>query len=370
MADALIRKLAGGARTDYRLGAFLGPPAAMVSRLGTLLCPALVREPALGWAQGIAAALPPAFEAFGFESHLGGPVADFALRLNLSTRALRSLDGAFAPGEPLQAAPSLPGWSALRATTRDLLRADSRIRDDLSGLWVTFERPHEAPEPALHACLDAAHVLHGASEPLDHGGAMRMQAALSRIRDLWQGPEADPAPLESLQRAAGFLIGRGRFAHVSFAPARGAEAWKASLMIRRDALPDFLREAGWSGDPALVARILEQFCPQGEFLRTGWTAGPGSERRLGFELFSGAAREGGKDRASVAGRLLELGLCSAPEIEALQAWEGIFPECDPLSGRLFLAARKWYVKVVVDTLGGISGKAYLSWIPAAAEAIC
>jgi hypothetical protein len=370
MAESSTQEIATPGQNAPSLGAFLGHPDRMVSRLGALLSPALVPAPALRWAEDIAEALPSAFEAFGFEAHLGRSVADFALRVNLSAPGMLALDRAFAPGGPLHAAAPLHGWATLRATARDLLRTDSRLRRDISALWVTFERPDAEPEPALHACLDAGLVMRGETAPLDSRGALRMQAALFRLWETWRAPVDDPLPRESLRRIASWLTGRGRLAHVSFAPGRGTGAWKASLMIRRDALSDFLREIGWEGDRARLARILDGLYPAVENLRTSLTAGTGPERRLGFELFSGAPREDGVERAGALEHLAGLGLCTPAEKNALRAWHGVHLESDPHSGRLFLAARNWYVKVILDAEGRLSCKAYLTWVPAAPENTC
>ncbi len=370
MKDASTLENSGGTLNVFGLESFLGRPASMVSRLGSLLSPGLVPDSSLRWALGIAEAMPSVFDAFGFEAYLGRPVADFALRLCLTPSSARDLDEAFSAGGALNARSHLPGWRALRATAQDLLREDSRFRSDVSVLWVTFERPNAEPDPALHACLDADLVFHGESEPLDAARVFQKQAALAHIGDLWRPPEARASPMESLSRAATWLTGRGRIAHVSFAPSRGSEAWKTSLMIRKDALTDFLNETGWAGDRAMLAHAVNLFCPDGDVLRTGRTAGPGPERRFGLEIFSGGPIEDGQERERILSSLVDLGLCSPAERAALQQWQGVSLEIDRLTGRLFMAVRKWYVKVVLDERAQLSCKAYLVWLPITPEPKC
>lgn len=243
------------------------------------------------------------------------------------------------------------------------------LLSDVSGLWLEYDDVGngEASEPSLCACVVPGYAAHVASYPQEERRE-RGQRLIAAVEVL-TGSALLPDVRERLDRCLVSLPEGGTAIHLSAMLGRPRAPLKLYCVLPRSTLCDFLATLGWQGPLAVIAELVERFCPEhrvAEELYVDLTlldldAPGGNTLGLAFAPQHLAhSLETDPGRGPLLDECVRAGLCTAAQRQALQHWPGRYEEPETLPLRAKLLITQWLdLKLVWSPTLPLLLKAYL-----------
>lgn len=229
----------------------------------------------------------------------------------------------------------------------DLLRSWSRQLVGLEGaevVWFEWDAPDgESWSPLVLVFVDGRF---GGSTPGRRLDPSEQLALTVEAHRLLHGSAPDPAQLAHLGSMIRAMPDAGRVLATGTLLPRGDDAYRLFASLPRDAVPHWLTQAGWTGDPAAVARWLPAVAPAWErvFVQVEVDA-DGVRPYLGLEPRQSVPGFPSRtDRAALLRRAVDEGLATSQKVDALLSWPGV--SAIDADQRL-IAVRNMHIKLVL-----------------------
>lgn len=346
----------------------------LLSRMQRALSPGLVPHDSLAAAWDVTRRLPESMTArLGFEARLRESVDQADLLCCVTPwpgerEALLSR----AAGYDGSAHPVARAWQRVGALAREWARPASCLHRGVSNLWLEFDLDRPAAGPP------APSVFFGLDDPDPHTASFPSRAQqLIRDREVASaglgvlGAGAVSPPLAArIDRCFRALPADAKIFQVGMMLARRTEAVR--LCVRRlpaELFCGYLRDVGWSGDPAQLVPCVGELCAHAARLCLDFdVTNDGIAPRLGIECSAAELPEDGPCWEGLLGFAGRLGLCSARKAEALLQWPGVEAGQDAADEPLVRAIA--HVKFRYDAGRLDEAKAYFGgWKPVAAASL-
>ncbi|HKG94394.1 MAG TPA: hypothetical protein VKA84_20950 [Gemmatimonadaceae bacterium] len=326
---------------------------------------ALVSRRALARATDAAALMPAALSNLIYlECRLRADDDRVDLAVNVDQRGRGILAGtapaSAALGDDVRAHPA---WARVGELARRWADPAAPLADAVEGIWLELDDAAgrgAVPAPGVFVDFDhralaaggegdgADRLMADALAPLLGGAVPRDQAA--RLR-----PCLDALPAGAFVIYLGVMLSRA-----------GADASPpvrvCAMGVKGPALANYLRAAGWPGDPHEIARVAAELAPAGAAMVHLDVGAAGVAPALGLELtFARRPQlDGVLAEAGLLDALAARGLCAAEKRDALAAWPGYRVETLPHELWPSVVVRRLnHVKVVCGPEGAREAKAYL-----------
>jgi hypothetical protein len=332
----------------------------------------LVPPEALEAISAIAAALPSAVDAFGFECRLaeGEARVDFGARITARSGGHGVLAGLLAGDGPGGLAEA-PFWRRLAEFCADWADPESFLHWRIASLFLEFDvtsRSGEIPSPGVFLHLEPA--ICGAAKP-DTAAPEGLEWLTDRALPLLIGAPLSPGARDGLVQAVEALPSGGRIVHMASMRSRGSDAIRVYASLPIGSVGTYLSSLSWPGDAGEIAGVCERYGAQPDGAIRSATAiqfemGPALAPRIGVEFssFHLSEQERREDWAWLLELLVRDGLCSKRKRDDLLSW--------PRTSQQKLTFASWpctlvnelsHVKIAVQPGKPLEAKAYLTVEP-------
>ena len=207
----------------------------------------------------------------------------------------------------------------------------SAIHHRVPLVWLEFDHMERDQEPTGNVCVCLAPAYLNPFAALPAQSASEVLAVVHESIHVVSGTDATPDERARLSRCFERLPVGARFIHLSVMIGRGPRQLKLYGVFPQAALLAYLAEVGWAGDRAAIGNLLARLCPPA---RTGGSlyvdlplTDMGAPDAAGLGLAFGqqhlrVASEHDHARRALLEALIEDGLCTVAQREALCAWPG------------------------------------------------